>query len=119
MTIPKKKADSHRPHRLDGAPLDYAPENEFGVVFLFSTLAKKQFGLRVERIKSSYPDCIAYRGENKVRLEFEYRSRNFAGHHHDPKKCDWLVCWIHDWPGCPSNNTFDRSVMNGVVQWQT
>ena len=46
MTIPKKKPDSHRPHRLDGAPLDYAPENELGVVFLFSTLAKKQFGLR-------------------------------------------------------------------------
>jgi len=98
-----KKTDSRRPYRLDAAPLDYAPENELGVVFLFSNLAKKQFGLRVERVKSSYPDCIAYRGEKKIRLEFEYRSRNFALHRHDPKKCDWLVCWIHDWPACPSS----------------
>ncbi|HEY2495946.1 MAG TPA: hypothetical protein VGK24_02655 [Candidatus Angelobacter sp.] len=20
---------------------------------------------------------------------------------HDPKKCDVIVCWIHNWPECP------------------
>lgn len=89
--------------RLDGAPLDYAPENELGVVFLFAELARRRFGLRVERIQSGFPDCIAYRDGKRVRIEFEYRSRNFALHRHDRKTCDWIVCWIHDWAACPHN----------------
>jgi hypothetical protein len=90
-----------RPARLDGAPLDYAPTNELGVVFLFSHLAKKKYGLRVARVQAGYPDCLAFRGTTRIRIEFEYRSRNFAVHRHDPKKCDWIVCWIHDWPTVP------------------
>ncbi len=90
-----------RPDRLpDGAPLDYAPENEQGVVFLFSHLARK-FGLHVERVQAGYPDCTAYRDGKRVRIEFEYRSRNFVQHRHDPKQCDCIVCWIHDWPAVP------------------
>jgi hypothetical protein len=37
-----------------------------------------------------------------VRIEFEYRSRNFPQDRHDPSGCDWIVCWIHDWPAVPS-----------------
>lgn len=93
---------SFRPAKLpDGAPLDYEPENEQGVVFLFSHLARKRFGLRVERVRSRYPDCVAYLGTKRVRIEFEHRSRNFKLHRHDPRKCDWIVCWIHDWPDFP------------------
>jgi hypothetical protein len=22
-------------------------------------------------------------------------------HGHDPRGCDWIVCWIHDWPSAP------------------
>lgn len=91
-----------RPRRLpEGAPLEYAPENEQGVVYLFSTLARKRYGLRVERVQAGYPDCLATRLGKPVRIEFEYRSRNFALHRHDPAGCDWIVCWIHDWPACP------------------
>src|SRR3990172_7087379 len=98
--MPRKLAET-RPARLpDGAPIEYAPENEQGVVFLFSHLAKK-FGLRVERVQAGYPDCTAYRDGKRVRIEFEYRSRNFKLHRHDEKECDWMVCWIHDWPGVP------------------
>lgn len=86
----------------DGAPLDYAPDNEQGVVFLFSHLARSRFGLRVERVQGGFPDCVAYLGRKRVRIEFEYRSRNFAVHRHDPKKCDWVVCWIHDWTAPPN-----------------
>jgi hypothetical protein len=95
-----------RPSKMpDGAPLDYAPDNELGVVFLFSYLARKRFGFRVERIQSGYPDCVAYRGSKRVRIEFEYRSRNFRQHGHNKKKekCDCLVCWIHDWPAVPAS----------------
>ena len=87
--------------RLDNAPLDYAPDNELGVVFLFSTLARTRFGLRVERIQSSFPDCIAYRDGRRLRIEFEFRSKNFVLHRHDSRKCDWIVCWAHDWAACP------------------
>ncbi|MCX6377062.1 MAG: hypothetical protein NTU88_13695 [Armatimonadetes bacterium] len=85
------------------APLDYAPENEQGVVFLFSQLAKR-FGLHVERLQRGYPDCTAYQSDGeRVRIEFEYRSHNFVPHRHNDKKCDCIVCWIHDWPGVPEH----------------
>lgn len=94
------------PKRLDrlpdGAPLSYAPNNEQGVVFLFSGYARKH-GLRVESVQGGYPDCIAYRDGQKVRIEFEYRSRNFAQHRHDPEGCDMIVCWIHDWSNAPAH----------------
>lgn len=83
------------------ASLDHAPENELGVVYLFAALARKKFGLRIDRIQAAYPDCLAYRDGRRIRIEFEYRSRNFAAHRHDPNACDWIVCWIHDWPSVP------------------
>jgi hypothetical protein len=43
---------------IEGAPLQSAPENELGVVFLFSRVLKKH-GLKVQEIKASFPDCIA------------------------------------------------------------
>lgn len=82
-------------------PLDYPPENEHGVVYLFSQLARRRFGLKVERIRAKYPDCIAIRAGERIRIEFEYRSSNFARHGHNPQDCDWIVCWIHDWPQKP------------------
>jgi len=36
-----------------------------------------------------------------VRIEFEFASRNFKEHLHDPKGCDMIVCWEHNWPNCP------------------
>jgi len=92
-----------RPPRLpDGAPLDYAPNNEQGVIYLFSYLAREKFGLHIEKIRAGFPDCIAYRQGKRIRIEFEYRSHNFCTHKHCIRDCDWIVCWIHDWPGVPS-----------------
>ncbi len=98
--------NSERPLPLKSAPLRYSPENELGVVFLFSKLAKKlQF--RIERIRAAHPDCVAYRysGEKEklVRIEFEFRSSNFKTHRHDASQCDCIVCWHHDWPDVPRN----------------
>lgn len=93
-----------RPLPLKNAPLQYAPENELGVVFMFSQIAKKlQF--RIEKVRAAYPDCIAYRhageSEKRVRIEFEFRSSSFRSHGHDAKQCDCIVCWHHDWPSVP------------------
>lgn len=93
-----------RPETLSKGPLLYAPQNELGVVFLFSSIAPK-LRLRIERIQSAYPDCVAYQktglGEKRIRIEFEYRSSSFRAHKHDAKMCDWIVCWEHDWPEVP------------------
>jgi hypothetical protein len=99
-----RNSTNDRPETLNKGPLQYAPQNELGVVFLFSTIAPK-LRLRIERIQSAYPDCVAYQktgfGEKRIRIEFEYRSSSFRAHKHDAKICDWIVCWEHDWPGVP------------------
>jgi len=77
------------------------PVNEQGVVLLFGAMAK-ELGFVVERIGTRFPDCVAARkvgGEWKtVRIEFEFVSSRFD---HDPAGCDLVVCWEHDWKGCP------------------
>jgi hypothetical protein len=93
-----------------GAPVGlpgmaHAPINEMGVVYLFGAMAT-ELGFLVTRIQSGYPDCEAMRKVDeerwqRVRIEFEFESRNFFAHHHDPKECDLVVCWTHNWPECP------------------
>jgi hypothetical protein len=94
------RTGSRLPH---GSPLDSEPVNELGVIYIFAHLARKRYGLRIDRIQSGFPDCLGFRDGKRVRIEFEYRSRNFAAHRHDATQCDWLVCWIHDWPAAPPN----------------
>ena len=83
----------------------YAPTNESGVVCLFGAMAE-QLGFMVLRIQTEFPDCEAIRlvGKDRyqpVRIEFEYDSRNFLKHNHDPERCDVIVCWEHNWVDCP------------------
>lgn len=100
----KKNLTEYRPEMLDHGPMQYAPENELGVVFLFADLARK-WRLRVEKIRPGYPDCVAFQKiggrERKIRIEFEFRSKNFCAHGHKVKGCDWLICWEHNWSACP------------------
>ena len=102
----QRKADP----TIYGAPLGiaamaHAPTNEAGVIFLFGALAA-ELGFRVERLQAAFPDCEAKRevvpGKwERVRIEFEFESRNFKEHRHDPDGCDVIVCWRHNWPDCP------------------
>jgi hypothetical protein len=60
----------------------------------------------VESVQMSFPDCEAMLEVEpgrwqRLRIEFEYESRKFRDHHHDAKQCDLIVCWRHNWPGCP------------------
>jgi len=85
--------------------LAYAPVNEMGVVYLFGAVAA-DLGFMITRIQNGYPDGEAMRMVDDercqlVRLEFEFESRNFRLHGHDPKKCDLIICWTHNWPQCP------------------
>jgi hypothetical protein len=81
--------------------------NEMGVVYLFGLLGHR-LGYVVTRIQSEFPDCEAFREVEpgrwqRVRIEFEFESRNFLLHKHDPKECDVIVCWKHNWADCPAN----------------
>ncbi len=91
---------------LQGAPLRYAPNNEMGVVFLFSHLCRRM-QLHVESVQTGFPDCIALQRvggkERRIRIEFEFLSSNFRAHGHPPDGCDWIVCWEHDWPDVPAH----------------
>jgi hypothetical protein len=81
--------------------MDYAPENEQGVVFLFADLARRRWGMRIEILQAGFPDCVAFQRGKRTRIEFEFRSSNFRVHRHDPKGCDLIVCWIDDWSSAP------------------
>jgi hypothetical protein len=97
-----------RPETLYEGPMNYAPERELGVVFLFAHLAKR-WRLRIDEIKPGFPDCIAFQKshgkEKKIRIEFELKSRNFKNHRHPVRGCDWIVCWEHNWPDAPKGLT--------------
>ncbi|HWB58046.1 MAG TPA: hypothetical protein VG733_01075, partial [Chthoniobacteraceae bacterium] len=91
---------------LDGrGPLCFAPTNEQGVVLLFGKLAEK-LGFLVLGLQPAFPDCMALHriapgNWQPVAVEFEFESKNFRTHGHDPAGCDFIVCWEHNWPECP------------------
>jgi len=84
--------------------LVYSPMNENGVIFLFGKVVE-DLNMYIEEIKPGYPDCVGRRftgkGWERVAIEFEYKSSSFKAHGHNPKECDIIVCWEHDWPDCP------------------
>jgi hypothetical protein len=83
----------------------HAPVNEMGVMLLFGMVAA-QLGIVVESVRAAFPDCLAKIEVEPgrwqyLRIEFEYESRAFQEHGHDPQQCDMIVCWKHNWKGCP------------------
>ena len=87
--------------------LRYQPVNEQGVVLLFGMIAK-DLGFLVEAVQKEFPDCVAMRQVaperwQRVQIEFEFESRNFRDHGHSVNGCDVIVCWRHNWPGCPKH----------------
>ena len=97
---------------LLGAPMQmpglaYEPVNEMGVMLLFGMVCR-QLGFVIESVQAGFPDCEAKieiepgRWQH-FRIEFEYESRGFKLHGHDPQKCDLIVCWRHNWKGCPEH----------------
>jgi hypothetical protein len=107
-SLPRRIKLDDRP--VYGNPLDFRglrhePVNEQGVVFLFGMVAR-ELGYMVEAVQSGFPDCEAKRqiGRGKwqrVRIEFEFESRNFLDHGHQSSGCDIIICWRHNWPECP------------------
>lgn len=109
----QKYFPTKRKREVLGEPIKFramlnSPINEQGVVLLFGLVAK-DLGFIIDGVRQGFPDCIARRiigntrKYQKVSIEFEYESRNFRKHKHNPDECDIIVCWKHNWPGCPRN----------------
>jgi hypothetical protein len=109
----KQLKGRRQPGTLFGDPLDFRelrhePINEQGVIHLFGMVGR-ELGFLVEAIGQGYPDCAAKRRTKRgrheryeaVKVEFEFKARNFEVHRHDPAGCDLIVCWENDWQGCP------------------
>ncbi|MGE5321267.1 MAG: homing endonuclease associated repeat-containing protein [Actinomycetota bacterium] len=110
-----RELTEQNPPPMDGRPfygepiphpaMCHAPANENGVMVLFGAMAPA-LGFVITRVQAGFPDCEALRRMRNGRLqrvliEFEYESRNFSLHLHDPAGCDLIVCWVHNWKECP------------------
>ena len=105
---------------FDRSPMTNAPVNELGVMVLFGMVAAG-LGLQVESVQGKFPDCMAKRqvapGKwQYLRIEFEYESKNFRLHGHDPKGCDMIVCWRHNWKECPAE--IEVVELSRLVGWR-
>jgi len=93
--------------KMNFRSLSCAPVNEQGVVYLFGVL-HDTFDFKIESIQTGFPDCIARRKitEEKweeLNIEFEFESKSFKKHNHDPDKTDMIICWRHNWEDCPDD----------------
>ena len=98
--------------------LAHEPTGELGVIFAFGIVAG-ELGYSVESIVSAFPDCTAKRRVEggrwePVRIEFEFRSRNFREHEHPRDGADVIVCWEHDWADCPLEVLELKSAIAGM-----
>jgi|GEM_PF-2609951 len=79
--------------------LKYQPTCEQEVIALFCSIIDK-LDLRIIRLRTSFPDCIAenIKSGEKIRIEFEFMSDNVnpQKHNHDLSKCDCVICWVDD-----------------------
>lgn len=100
---------NERKRSIVGDPINfkgliYGPLNENGVIFLFSKIHDK-LGINIEAVQPGFPDAKGRRKSRKgwedIWIEFEFKSSHFKAHGHDPKECDAIVCWEHDWKDCP------------------
>src|SRR6266567_2481222 len=106
-SLPVEKDEVGR--KIDYPGLTYAPINEQGVVLLFGMMSD-DLGFSVEAIRSGFPDALVVdyranpnRGVKKY-IEFEFQSSHFSRQKgHDPKKCNIIICWEHDWANHPKD----------------
>lgn len=74
------------------------PENEQGVIVEFAKCAERH-GFDIVSIQSAFPDAIISKEGIEYRAEFEFAASNFRQHGHDVRKCDLVICWLHDVSG--------------------
>lgn len=77
------------PQPLNKLGLLFEPQTHEEMIFLFSKMHEKIGFPYVTQIQTAYPDVLALDNNRTV--------KNFASQfHHDPKGCDFIVCWEND-----------------------
>jgi hypothetical protein len=102
----------------------FAPTCEHDVVQLFGAVAK-ELGFEIIGNRSAFPDCKARRLQKAQRdhfidclIEYEFSSLDFKKHRHDPKGCDLIVCWEHNWPDCPVEVLELKHIIRDLTGWE-
>lgn len=81
-------------HKLRALDLYKTPTDEQEVVFLFAKLYDKLGISTITKIQTKYPDVNAIDTKgNTLKIELELLASNFLDHDHNPRECDWVVCW--------------------------
>lgn len=120
-----RRGKEHRQGRSLGfRGFAFAPTSENDVVQLFGAVAD-ELGFEIMGNRSEFPDCKARRREKAQRehfsdclIEYEFSSRDFKRHRHDPKGCNLIVCWEHNWPDCPVEVLELKQAIKGLTGWQ-
>jgi|WetSurMetagenome_2_1015567.scaffolds.fasta_scaffold12047_3 hypothetical protein len=111
MAPDESEVNTMRDHRqgrtLGFRGFAFAPTCEQDVVQLFGSVAN-ELGFEIIGNRAAFPDCearrrVADQRENFIKclIEYEFSSRDFKKHRHDPQGCNLIVCWEHNWPDCP------------------
>lgn len=70
---------------------------EWQLLVLFKRFYEKLGFDEIININNRFPDLVLLKDNKKVFGELETESKNFYLHRHPASKCDYLICWIHNW----------------------
>lgn len=77
------------------------PRTEAETIALFK-LVSARLGWRIVHLQIAFPDAMIENGRGqRLVVEFEFDSKNFHAHGHDPAGCDLIVCWRDRWENPP------------------
>jgi hypothetical protein len=92
---PPPEGKPSEPKPLSELGLLFEPQSHDEVMFLFSKLHEKIGFPYITKIQATYPDVFALDNDRMIkRIEIETYASQFEGH--DPKSCDFIVCWEND-----------------------
>lgn len=92
QTAGRRESKPFSPYGLIAEPF-YEQE----VVFLFSKFHVELGFPFVIRIQGGFPDAqVMNRQRELKKIEFEVHASDFVMHRHDPRGCDYIVCWEDD-----------------------
>ena len=89
------------PQPLNKLGLLFEPQTHEEMMFLFSKIHEKIGFPYITKIQAAYPDVFALDNDRTVkRVEIETFASQFD---HDPKGCDFIVCWENDLETVPED----------------
>ncbi|MCM8826886.1 MAG: hypothetical protein NC904_05135 [Candidatus Omnitrophica bacterium] len=84
---------------LSAVRMLFSPDNEMGVVALFSMYHRELGFPYILRIQSAFPDATVIDDRGEIRnIEFKLFASSFRTSGYDPNRCDYIVCWYDDLP---------------------